>query len=180
MSSKGKRALVIGASRGVGRAVALALVADGARVCAVARSRENLDQLAKEAAGELLALAGDASDREFLAKAFTDADPDIVVSTLGVSPKLGTIEEQDWDSFSAAWNTDVKHAFHLSQLALSRPLRPGSIVVTFSSGAAIGGSPLSGGYAGAKRMQWFLAGYAAAVSKQKGLNIRFLALLPKQ
>jgi 3-oxoacyl-[acyl-carrier protein] reductase len=38
-------------------------------------------------------------------------------------------------------------------------LRPGSRVVVFSSGAALGGSPLSGGYAGAKATQRFIAAY---------------------
>jgi hypothetical protein len=64
--------------------------------------------------------------------------------------------------------------------ALAVPLRPGSTVVVVSSGAAIQGSPLSGGYAGAKRMQWFLAGYAQKLSDARQLGIRTLAVLPKQ
>ena len=63
--------------------------------------------------------------------------------------------------------------------ALTLPLRPGSTVVLVSSGAAIDGSPLSGGYAGAKRMQWFLASYAQKVSDAKKLGIRMLAVLPR-
>ena len=49
-----------------------------------------------------------------------------------------------------------------------------------SSGAAIEGSPLSGGYAGAKRMQWLLADYAQQLSTKRQLGIRFLAVLPSQ
>jgi hypothetical protein len=49
-----------------------------------------------------------------------------------------------------------------------------------SSGAAENGSPLSGGYAGAKRMLWFMAKYANAVSQQKNLGIRFQAIVPQQ
>jgi hypothetical protein len=64
--------------------------------------------------------------------------------------------------------------------ALTLPLPPGSTVVVVSSGAAIHGSPLSGGYAGAKRMQWLLAGYAQRVSDAKKLGIRMLAVLPDQ
>ena len=63
-----------------------------------------------------------------------------------------------WESFSASWNTDLKIAFQVGQTALRRPLRPGSLVLIVSSGAALVGSPMSGGYAGAKRMQMFLAG----------------------
>ena len=49
-----------------------------------------------------------------------------------------------------------------------------------SSGAARQGSPLSGGYAGAKRMLWFMAKYANGVAEQKGLGIRFQAIVPLQ
>ena len=44
----------------------------------------------------------------------------------------------------------------------------------------LNGSPLSGGYAGAKRMLWFMAKYANGVSEQKGLGIRFQAIVPLQ
>jgi hypothetical protein len=41
-------------------------------------------------------------------------------------------------------------------------------------------SPLSGGYAGAKRMLWLMAGYANASSEELGVGIKFQALLPRQ
>ncbi len=47
-----------------------------------------------------------------------------------------------------------------------------------SSGAAIGGSPLSGGYSGAKREQMILASYAQEESDRLHLGLRFLALAP--
>jgi NADP-dependent 3-hydroxy acid dehydrogenase YdfG len=62
---------------------------------------------------------------------------------------------------------------------LLRPLAPGSAVVAFSSGAAVAGSPLSGGYAGAKATIRFIASYAAAESERAGLGITFAALLPQ-
>ena len=49
-----------------------------------------------------------------------------------------------------------------------------------SSGAAVNGSPLSGGYAGAKRMLWIMAQYANGIARQKGLGIRFQAIVPQQ
>jgi hypothetical protein len=49
-----------------------------------------------------------------------------------------------------------------------------------SSGAAQNGSPLSGGYGGAKRMLWFMAKYANGVPEQKDLGIRFQAIVPLQ
>jgi len=66
------------------------------------------------------------------------------------------------------------------QAALNLPLAPGARVLVGSSGAAQQGSPLSGGYAGAKRMLWFMAKYADGVAKQKGLGIRFQAIVALQ
>jgi hypothetical protein len=60
------------------------------------------------------------------------------------------------------------------------PLASSSRVLLSSSGAAIDGSPLSGGYAGAKRMIWLMANYANGVANDLDLGIRFQALLVRQ
>ena len=52
-------------------------------------------------------------------------------------------------------------------------------VIAFSSGAAVAGSPLSGGYAGAKATVRFIAAYAAAESERAGLGITFTSVLPQ-
>ena len=48
-----------------------------------------------------------------------------------------------------------------------------------SSGAALAGSPLSGGYAGAKRTQIFIANYSQKESDRLGLGLRFMAIAPR-
>jgi len=48
-----------------------------------------------------------------------------------------------------------------------------------SSGAALQGSPLSGGYAGAKATQRFITGYAQEEANRAGLGITFTAVLPR-
>jgi hypothetical protein len=53
-------------------------------------------------------------------------------------------------------------------------------VVILSSGAALGGSPLTGGYGGAKWTQKLLALYLQGISDERKLGIRFVALLPRQ
>jgi NADP-dependent 3-hydroxy acid dehydrogenase YdfG len=95
---------------------------------------------------------------------------------------MASIEEQSWESFSTTWNVDVRIAFEVGRAALARPLRPSSTVVILSSGAGTNpaGSPLSGGYAGAKRMQMFLAGYLQRAADARELGIRFVALAPLQ
>jgi hypothetical protein len=52
-------------------------------------------------------------------------------------------------------------------------------VIVISSGAALAGSPLSGGYAGAKATQRFITGYAQDEAQRAGLGITFTAVLPR-
>jgi len=61
---------------------------------------------------------------------------------------------------------------------LRTPLAPGSRVILISSGAGLRGSPISGGYAGSKRMQMFMAAYCQKESVRLGLGIHFTALVP--
>jgi NADP-dependent 3-hydroxy acid dehydrogenase YdfG len=91
---------------------------------------------------------------------------------------MSPLQEQTWESFSQNWNVDVAQAFHWIRHALRRPLAPGSTVIVVSSGAAINGSPLSGGYAGAKATVRFITGYAAIESERAGLGIDFVSVLP--
>jgi len=158
-----ERALVIGAASGVGQATAGALRDAGAQVVATGHER-------------------DATDPEQVAALLAEAEPDLVVVAAGTRPRMASVEEQSWESFSAPWQVDVKIAFEVGRAALARPLRPGSTVVIVSSGAGlnVNGSPLSGGYAGAKRMQMFLAAYLQRASDARGLKIRFVALAPMQ
>jgi NAD(P)-dependent dehydrogenase (short-subunit alcohol dehydrogenase family) len=175
-------AIVIGGGSGIGRATVLALSAAGTRVWAVGRERARLERVRQEAAGpgEVLVRAFDATDALASDRLLAEAEPDLVVVSAGVRARLAPVHEQTWESFSEPWNVDLRIAFQIGQLALRRPLRPGSQVIILSSGAGLGGSPLSGGYAGAKRMQMFLAGYLQRSADAAKLGIRFLALVPKQ
>lgn len=167
---------------GIGRATVLALAAVGTRVWAVGRDRARLEQVRNEASGpgEVRAHALDATDAPAMDRLIDEVDPDLLVLSAGARARLALIHEQTWESFSAPWNTDSKIAFQVGQTALRRPLRPGSLMIIVSSGAGLQGSPLSGGYAGAKRMQMFLAGYLQRSADAAKLGIRFLALVPKQ
>ena len=93
---------------------------------------------------------------------------------------MGRLDQLSWAEFSATWETDVKAGLYWLQAALNLPLRPGSRVLVGSSGAAVNGSPMSGGYAGAKQMLRFMAKYANGIAKQKGLGVKFQAILPMQ
>jgi NAD(P)-dependent dehydrogenase (short-subunit alcohol dehydrogenase family) len=177
-------AIVTGGGSGVGRATVLALAAAGTRVWAVGRESAPLERVRAEAAGagEVMVRAFDATDGPAMDRLIDEADPGLVVLSAGARARLALVHEaaQTWESFSEPWNVDVKIAFQVGQTAIRRPLRPGSQVIILSSGAGLGGSPLSGGYAGAKRMQMFLAGYLQRSADLAKLGLRFVALVPKQ
>lgn len=175
---KGKKAVVIGGSRGVGEAMVGAFGERGALVTAVARNAESLRALENRVSG-LRTIAGDATDETFIRDLFAETSPDIVVLAAGATPRMAPITEFNWTSFSDVWNTDVKAALLVAQNALTKPLTAGSSVIFLSSGAAIEGSPLSGGYAGAKWMEWKLADYAQKFSDARKLGVRFQAILPR-
>jgi Enoyl-(Acyl carrier protein) reductase len=141
--------------------------------------RDKLRALEANVREGLSTLQGDATDPAFVERLLRELKPDLVVLTAGVTPRMGRVDEFDWEWFTEPWNVDVKVSFLLIKQALTLPLSLGSSPVVVSSGAAMDGSPLSGGYAGAKRMQWFLADYAQKVSNAKKLGIRFLAVLPR-
>jgi NAD(P)-dependent dehydrogenase (short-subunit alcohol dehydrogenase family) len=175
-----KTVLVIGGGSGVGRATVRSFAARGARVVAAGRDLERLERVRKEAGERVEVRVLDATDARSVEATVRDVAPDVVVLSAGVHARLATVDEHTWESFSAPWNTDLKMAFEVGQAALRAPLAAGSSVVFVSSGAGLGGSPLSGGYAGAKRMQMFLATYLQQSSNDRGLGIRFVAVVPKQ
>jgi NADP-dependent 3-hydroxy acid dehydrogenase YdfG len=172
-------ALVTGASRGFGRAIATALHADGATVVAVARNAELLASLRDELGDTLTTVVADVADPVVAGTLIEQYRPDALVLNAGAAPLLRPLHQHTWETFSQPWTVDVRHAFHWIREALLLPLRPGSTVVAMSSGAAVAGSPLSGGYAGAKATVRFITGYAADEAERAGLDIRFISLLPK-
>jgi NAD(P)-dependent dehydrogenase (short-subunit alcohol dehydrogenase family) len=177
-SLTGKTMVVIGGSRGVGRQIVEAAIRNGAHVLAVARQEAPLRRLAKEVSGvDVLSL--DATDEGAPSRVFEALQPDILVVCAGAFPPAAPLHEQSWREFAVNWETDVKIAFHFCKAALSRPLAAGTSIILISSGAGLAGSPISGGYAGAKRTQMFIANYSQKESDRLGLGLRFMALAPR-
>jgi NAD(P)-dependent dehydrogenase (short-subunit alcohol dehydrogenase family) len=178
MTLKDKNVVVTGGSRGLGLGLVEALVAQGAKVTVVARDADALDSVRVRLG--VATIAADVTDKTAAQKILAEVRPDIVALNAGAKPPMGRLDQMSWADFTATWETDVKAGLYWIQAALNLPLKPGSRVLVGSSGAAVNGSPLSGGYAGAKRMLWFMAKYANSVSEQKHLGIRFQAIVPQQ
>jgi NAD(P)-dependent dehydrogenase (short-subunit alcohol dehydrogenase family) len=178
MSLTDKNVVITGGSRGLGLGLVEALVARGARVTVVARDADALESI--RARLGVATISADVTDQIAAHRILAEVSPDILVLNAGAKPPMARLDEVSWADFTATWETDVKAGLYWLQAALNLPLKPGSRVLVGSSGAAVNGSPMSGGYAGAKRMLWFMAKYANGVAEQEGLGIRFQAIVPQQ
>ena len=121
----------------------------------------------------------DAADETVAWSLLDQYEPEVLILVAGANPVMRPLQYQTWETFSVNWHTDVKIAFTWLREALLKPLPPGSRVVVVSSGAAINGSPASGGYAGSKATQRFIAGYAQDESHRAGLDITVTAVMPR-
>jgi NAD(P)-dependent dehydrogenase (short-subunit alcohol dehydrogenase family) len=174
----GKTAVVVGASRGLGRGIAEAFDAAGATVVAVARDGPRLAELASFGSRTVAEVA-DASDPAAAESLLRRHRPDILALVAGAAPPVRPLQDYSWEEFSTNWNSDVKIGFHWLREALVLPLKPGSRVLVMSSGASLASSPLSGGYAGAKATLRFMADYAGQEARRADLGIGFTAVLPR-
>ncbi len=179
MSVPHKKALIIGAGRGVGRELSIGLAMYGVRTTAVGRNTDRLAEL-RAIDSKIETVSMDAAADGTAQKVLSDFAPDLLILAGGQNPKMAPLHEMDWEQFSATWNNDTKIAFEFTKAALNLPLAAGSTIVSFSSGAALSGSPLSGGYAGTKRMQHFLVNYGQREANRLQRDLRFLCIVPKQ
>jgi NAD(P)-dependent dehydrogenase (short-subunit alcohol dehydrogenase family) len=178
MNLKDTKVVVTGGSRGLGLGLVEALAARGARVTVVARDGDALASVHERLGAAII--SADITDEREVYRILSEVSPEVVVLNAGAKPPMGRLDQLSWEDFSTTWETDVKAGLYWMQAALKTPLKPGSRVLVGSSGAAQNGSPLSGGYAGAKRMLWLMAKYANGISMQNKLGIRFQAIVPQQ
>jgi NAD(P)-dependent dehydrogenase (short-subunit alcohol dehydrogenase family) len=172
-----KKIVVTGGSRGLGLGLVEALVQQKARITVVARGADALAAVRERLTVDVLQadVTGESTARDVL----TRIQPDLLVLNAGSKPRMGGLDEISWQDFSETWNTDVKAGLLWMQAALNLPMKPGARVLVGSSGA-VNGSPLSGGYGGAKRMLWLMAKYANNVAAARKVDLRFQVLVPLQ
>jgi len=175
----GTTAIVTGASRGFGRAISISLVERGAHVVGVARNQERLVELKDELGEAFTPEVADVADPELSVRLISQYRPRTLILNAGATPAVARLQDQTWENFSTNWNVDVHQVFNFVRQALAAPLDPGSVVISLSSGAALRGSPLSGGYAGAKATIKFISSYASGEAQRNGSDVRFVAVLPQ-
>ena len=133
---EGKVALVTGTTSGIGKATAVRLASEGAKVAVTARREEKLNELVLEiegAGGSAYAISGDltsASDRKRLVDETVARYEalDILVNAAGIIA-FGTIEDTSLEDWQKMFDINVVSVFHLMQLALPHIIpRKGNIV----------------------------------------------------
>src|SRR5712692_9742385 len=118
----GKVALVTAASRGLGRAAALALAREGAQVAICARGAERLQETVDELPGDILGVVADVSDPripEMLVEATVEkfGGLQILVANCGGPPKARALEVDD-DEMRAALNANMLSSIRLVRRAV--------------------------------------------------------------
>ena len=187
MQVRGMAALVTGASRGLGAALARALAREGARVVLVARGRDELEGVAgaiRRAGGEAHALPGDVGDKEDIhrlagAAAALVGPLDLLVhnaSTLGRTP-LPLLLDTDCEELERVLAVNLVGPFRLTKaLAGSMALRGRGLVLHVSSDAAITPYAGWGAYGVSKAALDHLGRIWAA--ELEGSGVRFLSVDP--
>lgn len=156
MDVQGKVALVTGASRGIGRALALALARAGASVALVARDRAALDALVREIGPERAeAVSADLTDLAQLHRAFDAAVArfgrvDVLVNDAGMAGASDFLDTAP-DTIARTVDLNVRAVAVLTRLA-AEPMaaRRSGHIVNMTSLAGVGGMPGAATYAGTK------------------------------
>ena len=179
----GRIALITGASKGIGRAVALALAAEGAEVAVTARDRGSLESLVREMEGQGvggLAVAADATSeqdvervRQAVLQRFGRVD--ILVNNVGIARYAPfselTLQDYDW-----MMNTNMRSSFLFTRAFLGPMVQRGAGWVVFvASVSGLFGFPGETAYCASKHAQ---VGFAKALDREvadKGVKVSVIA-----
>ena len=138
----GKRVLMSAAGQGIGRASALMMAAEGARVFATDINPDTLAQLKADASGDLEVFEMDVLDQDAIKAGVERAQPNVLFNCAGFVHN-GTIEECTNDEWDFAFNLNCKSMFQMMQATLPVMLANGggSIVNMSSAASSIMGAP---------------------------------------
>ena len=180
----GKVAVVTGASKGIGKALAFAFARAGAKVVLAARTRDTLEQVAselRESGAEALAVPTDVTNADAVKQLIqqtldTYQHVDILINNAGIG-HFGPVIDFDPDDWDTVLNSNLKAVYLCAKYALPAMLEKGSgQIINVLSIAAKVAFEASGAYCAAKAGALALTKVLASEVRQQ--NIRVTAVLP--
>ena len=180
---EGRTALVTGASRGIGLAIARSLVARGARVVVTGRKPDALAEAVTALGGPEVAVgvAGNAGDAEHRAEAVRTAvatfgSLEMLVGNVGINPVYGPLVDLPLDGFRKILDTNVVGTLGLVQEAWRAWMAEhGGSVLVVASVAGLKASPMIGGYGVSKAA---LVNLVTQLAVELGPRVRVNAVAP--
>ncbi len=177
MQMDGKTVLITGASRGIGAAAARAFAEAGANVALVARSTDEIAQLAGEIGEKAIAIPCDVSRYAEVANAVAATAKafgglDVLINNAGVVEPIGNLQDTDPDAWSRTIDINVKGVMHGLHTVMPGMIAQGhGTIINISSGAAHG--PVEGwsAYCSSKAAVYMLTRAADKEARDKGLRI---------
>lgn len=180
-------AIVTGASRGIGRAIALHLAAKGMRLALTARSEEALNELVAEiktAGGSAIALPMDITDPEAVQQLIHDTEDqlgpiDLLVNNAGLFSAIGPL----WETDPENWWKDVTVNLRGVQLSCAAVLpgmmkRKAGRIINFGGAGVTGPFPFGSAYAVSKAAVTRLTENLALELEQVGSPVKVIAMSP--
>jgi len=176
----GQTALVTGASRGIGEAIAIAMAAEGAHVILTARSvghLESVQRTIREMGGAATALRADLSSRDEVIKlAEQAADADILVNNAASAVHLSPVTETTNEAWDLAFAVDFWAPMLLTrELGRRMTSRGKGAIINISSMVTKRRTPLAATYGACKAALEALTQYAAMELAPQGVRVNAIA-----
>ncbi len=181
---KNKNALITGAGKGIGKAIAIALAKEGVNVILVSRTQADVDQLATETAAlgvKSLALSADVSDinsiNSAVEKAFAEFKTiDILINNAGIAAfgNFMTLEPAAWEKII---QVNLMGTYYTTRAVLPNMIeRQTGDIINISSTAGLNGNALTSAYSASK---FAVLGLTDSLMQEvRKHNIRVTALTP--
>lgn len=184
MKLKDTVALVTGAGRGIGKAIAITLATEGSTAVLVARTKSELESVRTEIearGGEAISLPADITKPEQVQMVFDEVSKqfgrlDILVNNAGIG-HFAPVKELSFSDFDAMWNVNIRGLFLCTQRAVNMmEARRSGVIVNISSLAGKNAFVNGAGYAATK---WALMGFAKCLMLEvREQNIRVVTVCP--